>query len=227
MVASYLLDAGERNHNLDELAQRYLQHSTTKIDELIGTGKNQKRMDEVPVGADHALRGRRRRRRLAAARRSWPSELQGDAAGHAVRHARNAADRRAGRAGIQRHQGRHRSCWPELSASTARSWSGWSARFTSWPAGQFNIASPKQLQEMLFDEQKLPVVKKTKTRRQHRRRRAGGAGPVASAAGQDHRVPAIRQAEEHVRRRPAADGASGDGPRACVVQPGRGGHRAG
>ena len=25
MVASYLLDAGERNHNLDELAQRYLE----------------------------------------------------------------------------------------------------------------------------------------------------------------------------------------------------------
>ncbi len=49
MVASYLLDAGERNHNLDELAGRYLNHVTTKIETLIGSGKNQKRMDEVPV----------------------------------------------------------------------------------------------------------------------------------------------------------------------------------
>ena len=48
MVASYLLDAGERNHNLDELAGRYLDHTTIKIEELIGSGKNQKRMDEVP-----------------------------------------------------------------------------------------------------------------------------------------------------------------------------------
>ena len=39
MVASYLLDAGERNHNLDELAQRYLGHTTIKISELIGSGQ--------------------------------------------------------------------------------------------------------------------------------------------------------------------------------------------
>ena len=49
MIASYLLEAGQRNHNLDDLASRYLHHTNTKISELIGTGKNQKRMDEVPV----------------------------------------------------------------------------------------------------------------------------------------------------------------------------------
>ena len=51
MVASYLLDAGERNHNLDELAQRYLNHTTIRITELIGTGKDQIGMDEVPLPA--------------------------------------------------------------------------------------------------------------------------------------------------------------------------------
>ncbi|NQU20568.1 MAG: DNA polymerase I, partial [Candidatus Nealsonbacteria bacterium] len=56
MVASYLLDAGQRNHNLNDLAKRYLHHATIKIEELIGSGKDQKRMDEVPVGrvADYA-----------------------------------------------------------------------------------------------------------------------------------------------------------------------------
>lgn len=49
MMASYLLDAGERVHNLDELARRYLRHTNIKITELIGTGRSQKRMDEVPV----------------------------------------------------------------------------------------------------------------------------------------------------------------------------------
>ena len=38
MVASYLLDAGTRNHNLDELARRYLDHTNTKISDLIGKG---------------------------------------------------------------------------------------------------------------------------------------------------------------------------------------------
>ena len=56
MIADYLLEAGERNHNLDELAHRYLNHSTIKIAELIGSGRNQKRMDEVDVRrvADYA-----------------------------------------------------------------------------------------------------------------------------------------------------------------------------
>ena len=49
MVADYLLDPGERNHSLDDLAKRYLGHTTIKIKELIGTGKTQKRMDQVPV----------------------------------------------------------------------------------------------------------------------------------------------------------------------------------
>ncbi len=49
MVADYLLDPGERNHSLDDLAKRYLGHTTIKIKELIGSGKTQKRMDQVPV----------------------------------------------------------------------------------------------------------------------------------------------------------------------------------
>ncbi|MCY2995414.1 MAG: DNA polymerase I [Planctomycetota bacterium] len=49
MVADYLIDPGERNHNLDDLAKRFLDHATIKIGALIGTGKNQQRMDQVPV----------------------------------------------------------------------------------------------------------------------------------------------------------------------------------
>ncbi len=49
MVADYLLEAGARTHSLDDLAKRYLDHTTIKISELIGTGKKQKRMDQVPV----------------------------------------------------------------------------------------------------------------------------------------------------------------------------------
>lgn len=49
MVADYLLDPGERSHNLDDLAQRHLGHQNITITSLIGSGKTQKRMDEVPV----------------------------------------------------------------------------------------------------------------------------------------------------------------------------------
>jgi DNA polymerase I len=49
MVADYLLDPGERTHNLDDLARRYLRHTNISIQSLIGTGKNQKKMEDVPV----------------------------------------------------------------------------------------------------------------------------------------------------------------------------------
>jgi DNA polymerase-1 len=49
MVADYLLAPGERNHALSDLAKRYLNHETIKISSLIGSGKKQKQMDQVPV----------------------------------------------------------------------------------------------------------------------------------------------------------------------------------
>jgi len=49
MVGSYLLNPSERTHGLDALAERYLNYRTVKIRELIGSGRGQKRMDQVPV----------------------------------------------------------------------------------------------------------------------------------------------------------------------------------
>src|SRR5207247_1676531 len=49
LVASYLVDAGQRRHGMDELSNRYLGHDTIKISDLIGKGKKQKGMHEVPL----------------------------------------------------------------------------------------------------------------------------------------------------------------------------------
>ena len=224
MVASYLLEAGRRNHNLDELARSYLGHETIKITELIGTGKNQKRMDEVPVrrvadyaGEDAWVPVRLRpilAEKLARRRIERP-----------VHDPRTAADRRAGRMeynGIKVDVER----LGELSRRYGQRMEELETEIHRLAGRPLNIASPKQLQELLFDELKLPVVKKTQDGPQHRRRSAGGAGPAASAAGQDPRVSAVCQAEEHLRRRLAGDGLPRDGPGPRLVQPGRGGHRA-
>ena len=50
MILSYLLESGERNHNLDQLSQRLLNHDMIPISDLSGKGKNQLRMDQVDVG---------------------------------------------------------------------------------------------------------------------------------------------------------------------------------
>jgi DNA polymerase-1 len=49
MVASYLLDPGNRQHNIDSLALEYLDYKKVPTSELIGKGKKQITMREVPL----------------------------------------------------------------------------------------------------------------------------------------------------------------------------------
>lgn len=49
MVGDYLLDAGARSHGLETLIEKYLRQTSISIKELIGTGKAQKNMAEIPV----------------------------------------------------------------------------------------------------------------------------------------------------------------------------------
>jgi DNA polymerase-1 len=161
MVASYLLDPGQRTHNLNDLAKRYLDHVTTKIEELIGTGKGQKRMDEVPVrqvadyaGEDALLPLRLRpilSQRLAQARLGdLFTQLELPLVDVLVELEYNGIKVDVGRlAELSRRYGaRIDALEQEIYALAGR---------------PLNIASPKQLQDVLFAELGLPVLKRTKT----------------------------------------------------------------
>jgi DNA polymerase-1 len=159
IVASYLLDAGSRNHTLDELARRYLQHETIKIKELIGSGKNQKRMDQVPVAqvAEYAaedavvplwlkpiLEKKLAETELSELFRNVEMPLVEVLAELEYAGIRVDVDRL--RQLSERHGQRLVSLEREIYEIAGH---------------EFNIASPKQLQQVLFEELKLPVVKKT------------------------------------------------------------------
>ncbi len=161
MLASYLLDAGERNHNLDDLAKRYLNHETTKISQLIGTGKNQKRMDEVPVGqvSDYAgedallpllLRPLLASRMTEAGLGKLFGELEVPLIEVLVELEYN---------GIKVEVER----LAELSSRFGGRIDALEDDIYQLAGSPFNIASRKQLAEILFDKLKLPVIKKTKT----------------------------------------------------------------
>ncbi len=49
MLLSYVLHAGEHGQGMDELAQLYLQHQNISYDEVTGTGRNRVRFDEVDI----------------------------------------------------------------------------------------------------------------------------------------------------------------------------------
>jgi len=159
MVASYLLDAGRRNHNLDDLSSRYLDHTTTKISELIGSGRDQKRMDEVPVAAvtsyagEDALLPLRLRPLLAEKLKSIAcTELFEklevpliDVLAEMEYNGIKVDVHRLGELSV-RYGERIEKLRHEIFELAGR---------------EFNVASPKQLQQVLFEELKLPVVKST------------------------------------------------------------------
>ena len=161
MVASYLLDAGERNHNLDELAKRYLDHTTIKISELIGTGKNQKRMDEVPVAQVAEYAGED----AEVVVRLWP-----------ILQARLEASQLTGLFEElemplvdvlveMEHNGIHIDVarLAELSQRFGARIAELEAEIYALAGHTFSINSPKQLQQVLFTEQNLPIISRTKT----------------------------------------------------------------
>jgi DNA polymerase I len=210
MIASYLLEAGRRNHNLDELAQAYLHHETIKISELIGKGKEQRRMDEVDTRrvADYAAEDAWVPVRLRPILAEKLHEADQDICpvplgeGPGVR----AKDSESPNLQISKsptRSGPHPNPLPkgegilgrgtlsglltdlemplidvlveleyngikvdvsrlaELSHRYGERMESLEAEIHQMAGRPINIASPKQLQELLFTELKLPVVKRT------------------------------------------------------------------
>ena len=159
IVASYLLDAGSRNHTLDELAHRYLRHETIKIKELIGSGKNQKPMDEVPVAqvADYAAEDAIVPFWLKPILEKKLADAELDALFRNVEMPLVEVLAELEYCGIRVDV----DCLRELSVRHGQRLAALEKEIYEIAGHEFNIASPKQLQQVLFEELKLPVVKKT------------------------------------------------------------------
>lgn len=161
MIASYLLDAGQRNHNLDDMALRYLNYTTTKISSLIGTGKNQKRMDEVPVVdvSPYACED------VDVPLRMLPileKELEAQNLDVLFRETELPlidvlVEMESNGILVDKQR------LAELSEQYGRRLDALEQEIYALAGRELNIASPKQLQQILFEELSLPVVKRTKT----------------------------------------------------------------
>ncbi|MGE3314450.1 MAG: DNA polymerase I [Planctomycetaceae bacterium] len=161
MVGDYLLDAGARSHGLDTLAQKYLQHRMIPIKDLIGSGKQQKKMFEVDVekAAEYAAED---------ARVAWQiaKSIEQDLRKENLWELYWELERPLIPVLAEMEWTGIRVDVDELARQSAEV----TARLESLiqqihkEAGrEFNIDSPLQLRGILFDELKLPVMKRTKT----------------------------------------------------------------
>ncbi len=159
MILSYLLESGERNHNLDQLSQRLLGHEMIPIGALIGKGKAQCTMDQVDVakvaeyaGEDADATWRIESILAPRVRAEGLWDLYADLERPLI-----SVLARMERAGIAVDVARLR----QLSEEFAGQMAAMESEIYSLAGRTFNINSPPQLRQVLFDELKLPPLSKT------------------------------------------------------------------
>ncbi|MEM7530169.1 MAG: DNA polymerase I [Pseudomonadota bacterium] len=183
MLISYALDSGLGGHGMDELSERHLEHRPQPIKELIGSGKSAITFDRVPVekaahygaeDADITLRlWHRLKPRLAAERVSTVY--------HTLERPLVPVLAQMERTGIKVD----RQILSELSTRFAQKMAGLEAEIHELAGRSFNVGSPKQLGEILFDEMGLEGGKKGKTGAW-----GTGADVLETLAAQGHDLPA-------------------------------------
>lgn len=159
MVADYLLHAGERSHSIADLASRYLNHQVVPITDLIGKGKQQLCMDQVATARVAEYSGEDADMAWRLCKLLEP-RLQGAGADKLYRELEIPLIEVLAEleyTGIRVDVPRLKSLGVEMAQQLARM----EEEIYALAGRPFNIASPKQLRQVLFDELKLPAQRKT------------------------------------------------------------------
>lgn len=160
MLESYVLNSGANRHDMDSLALKYLGVKTISYEEVAGKGVKQLRFDEVPVSKAAPYAAEDADVTLKLHHKLYPLldeplrkvlldiempllTVLADMEYQGVLIDTNT---------LEKHGGRLKERMLQLEEEAVQL------------AGKpFNLSSPKQLQEILFDEQKLPIISKTPT----------------------------------------------------------------
>ena len=161
MLMSYAMNAGLHNHGMDALSDRYLSHTPIPIKPLLGTGKSARTFDRVPVeeavpyaaeDADITLRlwqyfkPRLHRSQVTKVYETLERPLVPVLA-------------QMERTGVQVD----RDTLSRMSNAFAQKMAGLEDEIHKLAGRSFNVGSPKQLGEILFDEMGIEGGKKGKT----------------------------------------------------------------
>ena len=182
MLLSYVLDGGAHGHGLDELAELHLSHSTIKYDDVTGTGKGRISFAEVPLekARDYAAEDadvtiglwRTLKPRLVAEHMAAVYET--------IERPLLPVLETMERTGIKVDAQELR----RLSGDFDKRIAAIGEEIFRLAGHEFNIGSPKQLGEVLFDEMSLQGGKKGKTGAY-----ATGADVLEALALQGHDLP--------------------------------------
>jgi DNA polymerase-1 len=162
MLESYVLDSTASRHDMDSLALKYLGYKTVKYEDVAGKGKGQINFSDVPVEQATTYAAEDADITLRLHQHLWP-RVQATPAlvklFHELELPLVTVLARMERHGVRIDAALLRTQSTELAKRMLEL-----EQEAHRVAGQpFNIASPKQLGEILFDKLKIPVLKKTPT----------------------------------------------------------------
>ena len=160
MLESYVLDSTATRHDLDSVANKYLGVNTIHYEDVAGKGAKQLRFDEVPLeqAAPYAAEDADITLRLHHV--LWPKiekseQLRSIYAD--IEQPLVTVLKRTEENGVLIDG----SLLKKMSTEFAKKMAGIEAAAHNAAGHPFNIGSPKQLQEVLFTELELPVIRKT------------------------------------------------------------------
>ncbi|HHF7367703.1 TPA: DNA polymerase I [Legionella bozemanae] len=160
MLESYVLNSGAGRHDMDSLALKYLGHKTISYEEVAGKGAKQLRFDQIPVDKAAAYAAEDAEITLQLHNKLFPlipESVQSVFTDIEMPLVTVLADiERRGvlidAVTLEQHGKRLKERIHALEQEALQL------------AGRpFNLNSPKQLQEILFDSHKLPIIAKTPT----------------------------------------------------------------
>ena len=186
MLQSYVLDSvGARRHRLEDVASKYLGIDAPSYESIAGKGSKQLTMNAIAidVAADYAGR-----RADIATRLHQTLRPQLDATGR-LASVYDDIDRplievlsriecRGARVNAELLEAHSHELAERLTALTARAY--------ALAGHDFNLGSTKQLQEILYDELQLPVLKKTQ-----KGQRSTEESVLLELAGDGHELPQV------------------------------------
>lgn len=162
MLESYVLNSTGTRHNLDDLARKYLDHTTIQYEDIAGKGAKQLTFNQIkveeaaPYAAEDADLALRLHQQL------WPELAQSDPLKQVFEKIEMPLLPVLSR--IERHGALvDAKLLGQQSLELGQRMVELERKAFELAGEEFNLGSPKQLGTILFEKQQLPVIKKTPT----------------------------------------------------------------
>ena len=161
MLLSYAINGGKHNHGMDYLSERYLDHKPISIKTLLGSGKSAITFDKVSISnaVNYAAEDADITLRLWKLFKPMLHESNVTKVYETLERPLIPVLAKMEMNGIKVD----RNTLSRMSNNFAQSMSGLEAEIYNLAGQSFNVGSPKQLGEILFDKLELPGGKKGKT----------------------------------------------------------------